>query len=127
MFWFIRLDFLELVLCLIKANSAVRQNTCIEVHSLIACLFSIVTSVPLSFRLVFVRAGSLRTQHRSEHILQVCLCWVISFDFYSIHLIMKSSRFWGKILRFPYKSLDKSSDCVDFTKSMDLLDLSEHI
>ena len=34
----IRLSFLELVLCLMKGNSAVRQNTCIEVHSLIACL-----------------------------------------------------------------------------------------
>ena len=35
---------------------------------------------------------------------------------------MKSSCFWGEILRFPFKSLDKSSDCVDFTKSMDLSD-----
>ena len=34
----IRLSFLELVLSWLKANSAVRQNTCIEVHSLIACL-----------------------------------------------------------------------------------------
>ena len=43
MFWFIPLGLLELVLGLIKANSAVRQNTCIEVHSLIRDLFSIVT------------------------------------------------------------------------------------
>ena len=40
----IRLSSLELVLSWLKANSAVRQNTCIEVHSLISCpLFSIVT------------------------------------------------------------------------------------
>ena len=38
---------------------------------------------------------------------------------------MKSSCFGGEILRFPCKSLDKSSDCADFTKSMDLLDSSE--
>ena len=37
------MGLLELVLGLIKANSAVRQNTCIEVHSLIRDLFSIVT------------------------------------------------------------------------------------
>ena len=43
MFWFIPLGLLELVLGLIKANSAVRQNTCIEVHSLMRDLFSIVT------------------------------------------------------------------------------------
>ena len=43
--------------------------------------------------------------------------------FCSIHLVhMKSSHFWGEILRFPSKSLDKSSDCADFTKSMDLSD-----
>ena len=34
-FWYILIDFPGSVLGLIKANSAVRQNTCIEVHSLI--------------------------------------------------------------------------------------------
>ena len=35
---------------------------------------------------------------------------------------MKSSAVWGEILRFPSKSVGKSPDCADFTKSMDLLD-----
>ena len=41
------MGLLELVLGLIKANSAVRQNTCIEVHSLIRDLFSIVTYISI--------------------------------------------------------------------------------
>ena len=52
----------------------------------------------------------------------------LTFIFYSIHhLIMKSLHFWGEILRFPSKSLDKSSDCADFIKSIDLSDWSENI
>ena len=70
---------------------------------------------------VFLRAGSLRTQHRSEHRYNRSVCVGSDlFSFYSIHLIMKSSC-------FRVKSLGKSSDCVDFAKSMDLLDLSENI
>ena len=67
------------------------------------------------------------TQHRSDSDYS-CMCQIIFFNFYSIHLniIMKSSHFWGEILGFLCKSLDKSSDCMDFTKSMDLswVDLS---
>ena len=56
---------------------------------------------------------------------QICV-WSISFIFYAIHSSHHEIfTFWGAILRFPSKSLDKSSDCADFIKSMDLSDLSE--
>ena len=90
------------------------------------------TQSPLTVPLSLCRWCSIESwifhEHRSDSDYS-CLFWIISFDFWSIHLnlIMKSFMVWGEILRFPSKSLGKSSDCADFTKSMDLSDLSENI
>ena len=59
---------------------------------------------------------------------QITAVCVRSFPLISILFISSwNLHVWGEILEFPYKSLDKSSDCVDFTKSRDLLDWSENI
>ena len=64
--------------------------------------------------MVFLRAGSLRTQIWTQIWIQICVR-LISFVFYSIHPISSwNPHVWGEILRFLGKSLGKSSDCADF-------------
>ena len=58
------MGLLELVLGLIKANSAVRQNTCIEVHSSIRdCSLSLHMEVPPRYQVMWKFQGVKNIQN----------------------------------------------------------------
>ena len=99
----------------------------VSVWHLDSCLLHNLWIVPLSLQIVFHWKLDFH-EHGSDSDHRSVCCGSLLFNFYSIHhFIMKSSVVCSEILGFPSKSLDKSSDCVDFTKSMDLSDLSEYI
>ena len=78
--------------------------------------------VPLSLQMVFLRP--FRTQIWTDWCGRGSVCQ-INFLFSILFIWSWNPHVCGEILRFLSKSLGKSSDCVDFTKSMDLSDLSE--
>ena len=65
--------------------------------------------------MVFLRAGSLRTQIWTQILMWIDLCQV-NFLYFLLYSSISSwnPHIWGAILRFPCKSLGKSSDCMDF-------------